>query len=118
MHRYLTKSFTFEAAHSLSNTKETRNNNLHGHSFHVEFTLKGNINENGMIIDLTELNNLVIKLKKKLDHSYLNDINDIGIPTLENIGNYVWNFIKKENSKVYRIQVSRKTCNESYILEL
>ena len=71
-----------------------------------------------MIIDLTELNNLVIKLKKQLDHSYLNDISDIGVPTLENLGNYIWKLIKKENFKVYLIQVSRKTCNESYILEL
>ena len=117
MRRYLTKTFTFEAAHSLSNTKDPKNNVVHGHSFHVEFTLKGDINENGMIQDFAILNKLVIKLKGKLDHAYLNDIIEIGVPTLENIGNYIWNFIYNEELEIARIQISRKTCNESYIIE-
>ena len=52
----------------------------------------------------------------------------------QGLGNQLWNWasglsiakrsgrnllvLNQENFKVYRIQVSRKTCNESYILEL
>ena len=118
MRRYLTKNFTFEAAHSLAITNDPRNNTIHGHSFHVEIVLKGKVNKNGMIIDLEELNKLVAKLKEKLDHAYLNEISHIGLPTLENIGNYIWKFIVKKNYNLHRVQISRKTCNESFIIEL
>ncbi len=118
MKKYLTKTFTFEAAHSLAKTNDPKNNIIHGHSFHVEIMLKGKVNKNGMILDLTELNKLVVKLKEKLDHAYLNEIYSMGLPTLENIGYYIWKFIIKKNYNLHRLQISRKTCNESFIIEL
>ncbi|MBJ56652.1 MAG: 6-carboxytetrahydropterin synthase QueD, partial [Rickettsiales bacterium] len=57
-------------------------------------------------------------LKEKLDHAYLNEIYSMGLPTLENIGHYIWKFIIKKNYNLHRIQISRKTCNESFIIEL
>ncbi len=117
MKRYLTKAFTFEAAHSLSKTKNIRNNNIHGHSFHVEITLKGQVNKNGMIVDFADLDELVGDIKNKLDHSFLNDIDGIGIPTLENIGNHIFKEASRKKFKIYRIEISRKTCNESFIIE-
>ena len=39
-----------------------------------------------MIIDFFILNKTIEDLKDKLDHSYLNDIQEIETPTLENIG--------------------------------
>ncbi len=117
MRKYLSKTFTFEAAHSLSMSNNLLNKKIHGHSFHVEISLVGKINENGMIIDFYEFNKLVKKIKKKLDHSYLNEIKNIGEPTLENIGQYIWNFILKEKYNLCRIEISRKTCNECFVIE-
>ena len=36
MNKFICKSFTFEAAHSLNTTKNYKNKNIHGHSFHVQ----------------------------------------------------------------------------------
>ena len=51
MKKYICKSFTFEAAHSLKNTSNKKNKNIHGHSFHVRIFIKGEVNKGGMILD-------------------------------------------------------------------
>ena len=114
MKKIISKSFTFEAAHKLKDSKGIKNNNIHGHSFHVKIYLKDEINKNGMILDFHILEKEIINLKKTLDHSYLNNIKELNSPTLENIGTWLW---KKLNSKfinLYKIKIERKTCGESF----
>ena len=43
MNKCISKSFTFEAAHSLKSTNDQKNKNIHGHSFHVRIFVKGKI---------------------------------------------------------------------------
>ena len=114
MNKCISKSFTFEAAHSLKNTKNHKNKNIHGHSFHVRIFIKGKIKKNGMIIDFFILNKTIEELKDKLDHSYLNDIQEIETPTLENIGSWIWKQIKPKLKNLHKIEIERRTCGESF----
>ena len=75
----VTKIFEFEACHKLPHY-EGACHNLHGHSYKLEVTVKGNIKRNpnnpkcGMIIDFKDLKSIVKDVViDKYDHSYLND---------------------------------------------
>ena len=114
MNKCISKSFTFEAAHSLKSTNNLKNKNIHGHSFHVRIFVKGKIKKDGMILDFFILNKTIKVLKNKLDHTYLNDIQEIKTPTLENIGSWIWKQIKPKLKNLYKVEIQRKTCGESF----
>ena len=118
MNKCISKSFTFEAAHSLKTTKNHKNKNIHGHSFHVSVFIKGKIKKNGMILDFFILNKTIEDLKDKLDHSYLNDIQEIETPTLENIGSWIWKQIKPKLKNLCKVEIQRKTCGESFSISI
>ena len=44
-------------------------------------------------------------LKKELDHSYLNDIEDLQNPTSENICIWIWNKIQSSLPNIYKIEI-------------
>jgi len=116
MNKSICKSFTFEAAHSLTTTKNSKNKNIHGHSFHVRIFIKGKVKEDGMILDFFILDKTITDLRDELDHSYLNDIKEIKIPTLENIGSWIWNKIKPKLTNLHKVEIERKTCGESFTI--
>ncbi len=71
----VTKAFTFDAAHNLTNYKG-KCEALHGHTYRLEVTVCGNIDQldNGLLMDFGDLKELVNReVLSKLDHSYLND---------------------------------------------
>ena len=57
----ITKRFTFEAAHSIPH-HTGKCKNLHGHSYILEITVTGPIQESGpemgMVMDFTEISNV------------------------------------------------------------
>lgn len=88
----VTKIFKFEAAHWLP-FYDGACHNLHGHSYKLEVTVTGKINENvenpqcGMIIDFSVLKGIVEeKIIRRFDHSNLNDFFEN--PTAENMVEY------------------------------
>ena len=84
----ITKEFTFDAAHKLINHKG-KCKNLHGHTYKLQVTIKGKPNGDGMIIDFSDIKNIVkTSIIEKLDHAYLNEI--IQQPTAENIIIWIW----------------------------
>lgn len=75
----ITKSFGFEASHNLP-CHRGKCFNLHGHSYKLDVTVGGIIQDNvdrpdhGMIMDFAVLKELVNRLVvDKYDHKYLND---------------------------------------------
>lgn len=94
MQKFISKEFSFDSAHQLINYNG-KCENLHGHTYRLKITLKGEIKESGMIIDFTLLKKIVEeKIIEKLDHRYLNDI--ISQPTAENIALWIWNELENE----------------------
>ena len=110
----ITKQFTFEAAHYFPNMPEGHiYKKIHGHSFVVEVTFYGKKNkENQWVIDFDKLSKSLNEIKKKLDHKCINDIKEIGIPSLENISSWIGKQLKKKYSNVRSIKLSRPSCGE------
>ena len=110
----ITKKFTFEAAHYFPNMPEGHiYRKIHGHSFVVEVTFFGKKNkENQWVTDFDELSKSLNEVKKKLDHKCINDIKEIGLPSLENISSWIAKQLQKKYSNVRSIKLSRPSCGE------
>ncbi len=69
----VTKEFTFDAAHALRNY-DGPCRNIHGHTYHLSITLKGEVSKDGFVIDFNFLKEKINKLIiQKLDHALLLD---------------------------------------------
>ena len=110
----LTKSFRFEAAHSLKGmTFGAASEEIHGHSFRAEVTIRGVPDPaTGMVMDLGLLEQKIASVRKALDHKYLNKIETLGVPTLENLSRYIWDQVQGAGN-VTRVSVHRDSCGES-----
>jgi len=110
----LTKSFRFEAAHSLSGTTfGAASEEIHGHSFRTEVTVRGTPDPaTGMVIDLGLLERSMADVRKLLDHKLLNRIETLGPPTLENLSRFIWDQLQHA-AQLTRVSVHRDSCNES-----
>ena len=121
MKKIISKNFYFEAAHKLESSVNEKNNNVHGHSYFVEIAildLNSNVEKTGYILDFSLLDLEMKNIKNSLDHSYLNDITGLENPTLENIGIYIYKKLKELKLNVCKVIVKRKSCGESFYLEI
>ncbi|MGH6888681.1 MAG: 6-pyruvoyl trahydropterin synthase family protein [Rhizomicrobium sp.] len=113
----ITQEFRFDAAHSLLAGAET-NRRVHGHSFHAEVTLRGEPDpKTGMVQDLGEVKSALRGLSGILDHRMLNDIPDLGEPTLENLAQFIFRQAKQCLPAVVRVCVRRPSCGQSCVYE-
>jgi 6-pyruvoyltetrahydropterin/6-carboxytetrahydropterin synthase len=110
----LTKSFRFEAAHALAGTTlGSASEEIHGHSFRTEVTVRGTPDPStGMVLDLGLLEDRMAEVRKTLDHKLLNRIEALGQPTLENLSRFIWERVQHAGT-VTRVTVHRDSCNES-----
>ncbi|WP_425992130.1 6-pyruvoyl trahydropterin synthase family protein [Afipia sp. DC4300-2b1] len=110
----LTKSFRFEAAHSLPGTTlGEAGDEIHGHSFRAEVSIRGIPDPaTGMVTDLGVLEQRMAEVQKMLDHKLLNKVEALGAPTLENLTRFIWERVQHAG-KVNRVSVHRDSCNES-----
>ena len=86
------KTFQFDAAHQLDAGPDgdPRYRRMHGHSYQVEVWLRGPLTERGWVVDMGDLERGIQTARDALDHRLLNDVPDLGIPTMENIARFVW----------------------------
>ncbi len=83
---YVKKRLEISASHSLKLDYESKCKNLHGHNWIIEVYCKSeHVNENGMVIDFTEIKNLI---HSTLDHKNLNEALPFN-STAENIARWV-----------------------------
>ena len=110
----LTKSFRFEAAHALSyTTLGEASQEIHGHSFRAEITIRGEPDPvTGMVMDLGLLDRSLDDLRKTLDHKFLNKIEAIGLPTLENLSRFIYERVRSIGH-VTKVSVHRDSCRET-----
>lgn len=88
MRTRVTRSFRFEAAHQLPWHPGVCRN-LHGHSYRLEVTVAGPLDERGVVVDFDELAALVqTEVIDQFDHRFLNDVLDN--PTAELIAADIW----------------------------
>lgn len=93
----------FDAAHRIMGV-DKKCENMHGHTFHIEVEFRyDRLNENGVCEDFGILKELVGRVVKRLDHSYLNDI--LEQPTSERLAEMIYKLIKEWNNAIYKVTV-------------
>lgn len=92
----LCKSFRFDAAHQLPCVPDGHKcGRVHGHGFRVEIFVGGEVKEReGWLLDHALISRAVEPLIQKLDHSFLNEIEGLEIPTIENLARWFWKNLK------------------------
>ena len=110
----LTKTFAFEAAHSLPTFPQGHKcRRLHGHSFRFDVVVEGEVNEQlGYLIDYGTITKAVDPVVRELDHYHLNEIAGLENPTAETLSRWLWNRIKPALPLLSRIVVY-ETCSSS-----
>ncbi len=97
----------FSSAHHLLNYKG-KCENIHGHNWKVEVTLKGNtLDTSGILVDFKVLKKKVNEIIDYLDHKDINEIAEFkGIsPSSENIAKYIYFKVKEEFNNVFKVSV-------------
>jgi 6-pyruvoyltetrahydropterin/6-carboxytetrahydropterin synthase len=116
----ITKSATFDAAHYFAEGPDHRPYaNMHGHSFKVEATVRGQTQEPvGWVADLADLDAALKAVAAELDHGLLNDKPGLERPTLEHLCLYFAERLKTPFPGLSRIVVSRPTIGESCAMQV
>lgn len=111
------KDFRFEAAHYLPSAPEGHPNaRIHGHSFRARVTIEGQPDpKTGLILNLSELETAIEDVCTALDHRLLNEVEGLGVPSLERIAGWVWNKLSNRLPGLAEIEVARDSCGEGCI---
>lgn len=89
------REFVFHAAHNLNDYKG-KCENLHGHTYRLRVEISGQVREDGMVMDFTELKRIVEEcVIDVVDHAYLNDILERQ-SSLERLAQWVWGKLEGE----------------------
>jgi len=109
MRHELSQSFYFEAAHTLQReVGAAPSRRVHGHTYIVEITLRGQADPaSGMLVDLGLLRRAIETVRLDLDHHFLNDVEGLGAPTLENLCSYLWKRFAPQFASLARVTVRR-----------
>jgi 6-pyruvoyltetrahydropterin/6-carboxytetrahydropterin synthase len=110
------KEFSFEAAHRLPNVPEGHKcARLHGHSFHVRVSVRGDIGATtGWVMDFADIKAAIAPVESQLDHRYLNDIAGLENPTSEVLARWIWRALATPLPGLDTIEV-RETCTSGCI---
>ena len=116
----LSKQFRFDSAHSLDRdigeAKKQSSLRIHGHSYRSEIAVRGEIQPgSGMVIDLDALEQALGNLHQALDHRMLNDIPDLGPPTMENLCHWIWDRLVINFPNLVRVSVHRDSSGDSCV---
>jgi 6-pyruvoyltetrahydropterin/6-carboxytetrahydropterin synthase len=87
----ISQRFYFDAAHTLQREIEAEGSRrIHGHTYWAEVSVSGSPDpQTGMVMDLGFLRERIVTLREKLDHHHLNQIEGLGIPTIENLCDFI-----------------------------
>ena len=110
------KEFRFDAAHTLDPGPDgdPRYRRMHGHSYQVEVWVCGEPTEKGWVVDMGDLERQIGDVALRLDHYYLNDVEELGAPTMENIAAFVWRGLR-DLSGLFKIVVRRDSIREGCV---
>lgn len=116
----ITKAVTFEAAHFMGGKPEGHPyRNMHGHSFRLEATVAGTVQPGAeWVQDFSDLSAILAETAAKLDHRLLNEIDGLGVPTLERIALWAANDLKPKLPGLKRVALARPSLDEACVLVL
>lgn len=110
MNYEISQRFFFDAAHSLRRTIEVESSaRIHGHTYQAEVALSGTPDlATGMVFDLGLLRAELDRIREQLDHRLLDEVPDIGAPTLENLCSYIARALATGGMHPSRVSVWRE----------
>jgi 6-pyruvoyltetrahydropterin/6-carboxytetrahydropterin synthase len=116
----LSQGFYFEAAHTLQRNYESEGSlRIHGHTYQAEVTVSGSPNiKSGMLVDLSLLRNEIEIVRSLLDHQFLDEIQDLGPATLENLAKFIYIKLNTKISNLSSVMVQRSVSGDKCILRL
>jgi 6-pyruvoyltetrahydropterin/6-carboxytetrahydropterin synthase len=116
----ISQRFYFDAAHTLQREIETAGSRrIHGHTYHAEVSVTGPRDPaNGMVLDLGFLRQRLEGVKEQLDHHFLDEVTDLGTPTLENLCIFIANQLADITSQVSRVRVWRDAIGDACTLDI
>lgn len=80
----LAKRFTFDAAHCLPKlAPDHKCHRLHGHTYEVELVFRGEVGDDGFVIDYDKIAEAWQPIHDALDHRYLNEVPGLETPSTE-----------------------------------
>ncbi len=105
----LSKQFRFEAAHTLQRLVDAEpSRRIHGHSYRAEVFLRGEPDpQSGMLMDLGLFVRLLERVRDGLDHRFLDEVEDLGAATLENLSAWIWRKLAADCPALVRVTVYR-----------
>lgn len=111
----LSKQFLFDAAHTLERSIDSESSRrIHGHSYRAEVAVRGHPDPTtGMVVDLGLLERIMGDARDALDHRFLDEINDLGPATMENLCRWIWARLRPELDGLVRISVHRDSSGET-----
>jgi len=113
----LSQRFSFDAAHHLG-AGASENRRLHGHSFYVEVTLRGEPDpKTGFLRDFGQIDDTLKQVRELLDHRLLNEVEGLDNPTLENIARFIHARAKAALPEVVRVKIERPSYGQSCTFE-
>jgi 6-pyruvoyltetrahydropterin/6-carboxytetrahydropterin synthase len=93
----LSKRFLFDAAHTLHRKIES------------ESSLRMPDPETGMIMDVGDLERELEAVRDALDHRFLDEIEDLGPATMENLCRWIWLKLEAGLPALWKVSVSRSS---------
>ena len=118
----LSQRFYFEAAHTLRRAQATgevhSSRRVHGHTYSAEVTLAGAPDERGMVMDLGLLRAEIARLRDALDHHFLDEVQGLGPPTLENLCAFIARHLQPTLPQIVRVSVWREASGDRCVLQL
>ncbi len=116
----LSQRFMFEAAHTLQRAFETEGSRrVHGHTYFAEVTVSGVPDRaSGMVMDLAQLRTHIEEIRGVLDHQMLDDVPQLGAPTLENLCSYIADRLKSATPNLASVRVWREGSGDGCRLSL
>jgi 6-pyruvoyltetrahydropterin/6-carboxytetrahydropterin synthase len=114
----LSQEFFFEAAHTLEREIESESSRrIHGHTYHVQITIRGLPDQvTGMVMDLGHFRAAALGCRDMLDHRFLDDVEGLGPPTLENLCRFIAASLRPLLPTLHAVTVFRRASGDSCTL--
>ena len=101
----LSKDFDFDAAQALPHFPEGHKcHNLHGHSFQLTVSVRGQVDEaTGILFDHAVISDAMKPILEQPDHVYLNDVVGLENPTIEMLSRWIWEKLAPQLPGLYEL---------------
>jgi 6-pyruvoyltetrahydropterin/6-carboxytetrahydropterin synthase len=111
----LSKQFRFDAAHTLERVIDTESSRrIHGHSYRAEVVVRGRPDPiSGMIVDLGLFERALEEARDMLDHRFLDEMNDLGPATMENLSAWIWRKVEDACPGLHRVTIYRDSSGDT-----